>query len=259
MNERAINESDLCAYVDGRLDGDRLAAVEAALQADEALRGRAQDWRAQTEALHGLYDPIVDEPIPERLLISAAGKSERRPGPANGWRWAAAVAWLALGVVVGYGTRVYQVAADPVMQHANLPRQAAIAHAVYVPEVRHPVEVGAEQQAHLTGWLSKRLGTPVTAPQLEDEGYRLMGGRLLPSDAGPGAQFMYQNEGGQRLTLYLNHDRSDTGDTAFRYAEEQGIGVFYWVDGGTGYALSANLPRDRLLAIANRVYQQLNP
>ena len=45
-------------------------------------------------------------------------------------------------------------------------RRAANAHAVYVPEVRHPVEVGADQEAHLVQWLSKRLAVPVRAPAL---------------------------------------------------------------------------------------------
>ena len=37
-------------------------------------------------------------------------------------------------------------------------RQAVLAHVVYSPEVRHPVEVRAAQQEHLVQWLSKRLG-----------------------------------------------------------------------------------------------------
>ena len=40
---------------------------------------------------------------------------------------------------------------------ATLPQRAALAQAVYEPEVLHPVEVGAEQEAHLVKWLSKRL------------------------------------------------------------------------------------------------------
>jgi anti-sigma factor RsiW len=42
-------------------------------------------------------------------------------------------------------------------------QDAAIAHAVFTPEQRHPVEVGAGEQAHLLQWLSRRLGTPLQA------------------------------------------------------------------------------------------------
>ena len=84
-----------------------------------------------------------------------------------------------------------------------------------------------------------------------------MGGRLLPAEDGPAAQFMYENGTGERLTLYL---RSGIGDeTAFRYHGEGGIGAFYWSDEGFGYAIAARADRCPLLRIAEIVYQQTPP
>jgi anti-sigma factor RsiW len=51
-----------------------------------------------------------------------------------------------------------------------------------------------------------------------------MGGRLLPAEDGPAAQFMYENGTGERLTLYFRNGIGD--ETAFRYHEEVGIGAF---------------------------------
>lgn len=65
------------------------------------------------------------------------------------------------------------------------------------------MEVAADQEAHLVAWLSKRLGTPLKVPRLDTLGFGLVGGRLLPGDQGPVAQFMYQDGQGQRLTLYV--------------------------------------------------------
>ena len=48
----------------------------------------------------------------------------------------------------------------------------------------HPVEVGAGDPDHLVAWLSARLGRPVRAPSLDEYGYQLLGGRLLPGEAG---------------------------------------------------------------------------
>jgi anti-sigma factor RsiW len=70
---------------------------------------------------------------------------------------------------------------------------------------------------------------------------------------------MYQDAHGQRLTLYVSTDVSGNHETAFRYAREDGVSVFYWVDGPLGYALSANTPREQLLTIAESVYRDLNP
>jgi anti-sigma factor RsiW len=125
--------------------------------------------------------------------------------------------------------------------------------------VRHPVEVGADQEQHLVAWLSKRLGAEVRAPNLESVGYSLVGGRLLPGEPGPAGQFMYQSAQGKRVTLYVR-TRADNRETAFHYATEGNVRVFYWIDRSFGYALSsADLGREALLKVANTAYAQLNP
>ena len=45
-------------------------------------------------------------------------------------------------------------------------QRAAIAHVVYSPDVRRPVEVGADQEQALVTWLTKRMGSAVRAPSL---------------------------------------------------------------------------------------------
>jgi anti-sigma factor RsiW len=145
-------------------------------------------------------------------------------------------------------------------ESAVMARRAAIAHATYSPEVRHPVEVGAADEAHLVAWLSKRLGVQVRAPKLDDVGMSLVGGRLLPGETGPVAQFMYQSPNGRRLTLYVRQEHSTNSETAFRYAREHDVGVFYWIDRDRGYAIaSGDLNRDELLKVADLVYKQLEP
>lgn len=47
--------------------------------------------------------------------------------------------------------------------------------------------------------------------------------------------------------------------TAFRYAREDGLGVFYWVEGPFAYALSGPQPRAELLSSAEVAYRQLRP
>jgi anti-sigma factor RsiW len=138
-------------------------------------------------------------------------------------------------------------------------KQAALAHVVYTPEMLHPVEVGKDQEEHLVKWLSKRLGASAKPPHLGNVGYELMGGRLLPGNQGPAAQFMYQDARGMRLTLYLSNKPADKGEAAFRYAQEGKISVFYWIDNDMSYALSGEMEKADLLHIANAVYQGLNP
>lgn len=265
MNSKlAITEADLQAYTDGRLSDRRVADIEAYLTATPEEAERINAYRRQNDELRKLFDPVLDEPIPQRLAESA--KQPVTPTSSAGRRtWltriAATVAWLALGTAMGWfwrdaSVRTEQVAA-PTKTPASFVHNAALAHATYVPEKRHAVEVAADQEAHLVTWLSKRLGKPVRIPVLAEQGYALVGGRLLPGEDGrPAAQFMYEDPRGARLTLYVKTE-AKSSDTAFRYAEENGVSVFYWIDGAFGYALSGSLEKARLLEIANVVFHNI--
>ncbi len=259
MKPQPIVEDELHSLADGRLAAPRRSELEAWLTEHPQEAEQVQAWRGQNALLHLAYDRVLEAPLPTRLLDAA-----RRPGRYSTRRFAAAVAWLTLGGIMGFFMRgEYPRPASPPPQ-ALLPQQAALAHAVYSPEVRHPVEVGAEQEAHLAAWLSKRLGAALKPPHLEEAGYALLGGRLLPGEGGAVAQFMYQDARGSRLTLYVRNDTVATNtpttrETAFRFAREGKISVFYWLDGRFGYALSGETEKPELLRIANIVYRQLNP
>jgi anti-sigma factor RsiW len=135
---------------------------------------------------------------------------------------------------------------------------AIAAHRTFSVETRHPVEVGANEEAHLVQWLSKRLGHRLIAPDLTPLGFRLMGGRLLSADTGPAAMFMYENGKGTRLSCYyISADVA--GETEFQYREQNGISAFYWVEDGLAYAIAANADRDLLLKVAEIVYQVNSP
>jgi anti-sigma factor RsiW len=250
--DAVVKESELHAYLDGQLDPSRREAVEAYLQAHPAEAKRLRDYQAVDAGLQALFAPLLAEPVPARL--------KARPLAAR-WRpvlKAAAVAGLmvASGLAGWFAHGVNQPAVQRLA--SSLPQQAIAAHVVYTPEVLHPVEVGAEQQEHLVKWLSKRLGAEVQAPALEQAGFQLMGGRLLPTEGGnPAAQFMYQDSAGRRLTLYVRKDAKSNQDTAFRFGEAGGVHTFYWIDRDLGYALSGEVERDRLSRAAHLLYQQL--
>jgi anti-sigma factor RsiW len=248
MSTLPVTEAELHAYIDGGLPEARRSEVELYIERHPDEASRLAAYRAQNEALRALYDPVLDEPVPQRLT--------RRPPTLL--RYAAVVAWLALGGIIGWVAHDYG-ASDLRADMPSWAKRAAVAHVVYSPEVRHPVEVAADQEAHLVTWLSKRLGADLKVPQLSALGYGLVGGRLLPGDHGPVAQFMYQDGKGQRLTLYVRTNAEDTQETAFRYARDNNVGVFYWLDHKLGYALSGEMDKAELLKVATAVYRQLNP
>lgn len=255
-----LTEAELLAYVDGQLPGARIADVEAWLNAHPEEGERIAAYKRQNDEMRALFNPVLNEAVPGRLQLVAKRAAR--------WRtYAVAAGFTLLGLAVGTvaGWQIHAQRVPVATGSSGIAKNAAVAHATYSPEVRHPVEVGADQEAHLTAWLSKRLGTTLRAPKLEANGLNLVGGRLLPGEAKPAggpspvAQFMYQTQGGRRLTLYVRTEAANN-QTAFRYATEGNVGVFYWIDRNVGYALSsADLNREELLAVANTVYKQLNP
>jgi anti-sigma factor RsiW len=260
------DEAELHAYVDGQLDAARSAQVEARLAGDEDAARRVREWMEQRAALRGLHRELLDEPVPQHLLLAAQHLDRRSSRVAQWQRWGGMAAALLLAFGLGWGshvqwqTRVAEITSSPNVN--AFARQAVVAHAVFSPEVRHPVEVDASQQQHLVQWLSKRLNRPLKLPNLAASGgYELVGGRLLSGGNGPRAQFMYQNTAGERVTLYVGAVDVGGGkgmsETAFRFTSENGVSSFYWVDQGYGYALSGKLPRQGLLTLAEAVYKQL--
>ena len=282
MNEHSISEQDLNAYVDGQLPPARRIAVEAYLSENPEAAAQVQAYQEQNHAIKALFNPLLNEPMPERLLHAAAQAPGQAPpaAPAGSaphdlaswspWslqRLAASVVlavasagagWIAHdqlhpgAITLAADTRGSDTPAASPLAH-----RAAVAHVVYSPEVKHPVEVGADQEEQLVKWLSKRLNADIRAPKLGELGYELIGGRLLPGSSGPVAQFMYHDATGQRLTLYVSTENRDNKDTAFRFAQEGPVNVFYWIDGKFGYALSAGIDKGELARIAGAVYAQL--
>ncbi|WP_242500001.1 anti-sigma factor [Methylibium sp. Pch-M] len=254
-------ETELHAWVDGQLAPGRAAEVAQWLAAHPDEAARVAAWQAQRAGLQALHADLLAEPAPPHLTRALIAPPRR----ARRFEALAAGLLLALGALLGYGAAEWRRPPPEAAQVAapGFVREAMAAHAVYVPDQRHPVEVDAAQQAHLVQWLSKRLGAPLRVPALDGEGLRLVGGRLLPGEAGQArAQFMYEDAQGQRVTLYVSVLGSAaapgaSAPAAFQWRGDGPTHSFYWVDGRQGYALSADLPRARLQALATAVYRQL--
>lgn len=261
MKQHPITEADLHAYVDGVFPQSRRAEIDAYLAQRPEEAKRLQAYRQQKEDLRALFNPVMDEPTPTSILSRPRHRT---------WSMRRIAASMTIAVVSGaagwllHGDAALELLAMSPMsrlaENATVPalaRQAAIAHVVYSPDMRHPVEIGADQEDQLVTWLSKRLGTPIRAPKLGKLGYELIGGRLLPGQSGPVGQFMYHDASGHRLTLYVSTEQSNNRDTGFQFAEEGQVNVFYWIDGKFGYALSASIGKRELSRIATAVYEQL--
>ena len=113
------DDETLMAYADGELDDALRTEISAAMARDPALARRVEEHRALRAEVAGAFAPVLNQPVPERLLASAhnaAPTAERAPrgnvvqfparttrAPSTPWRareWLAMAASLVLGMLL---------------------------------------------------------------------------------------------------------------------------------------------------------------
>ncbi len=151
-------------------------------------------WLAQRDALRQLHREVLDEPVPATLLAAAGAGASRAARDAAWLRWGGMAAAVLIAFGAGLDRQLQRLRATgssarmarAVPAAREFVHAATVAHAVYAPEKRHPVEVAAAEQQHLLQWLSKRLDRPLRLPDLSAQGYT--SGRRPPAAGQPGAQ-----------------------------------------------------------------------
>lgn len=254
MNDRIqpVSDAELHAYVDGELSRQRHIEVESWLASHPQAAKQVEGYRAINARLHAQFDPVLNEPfdLPE---------STERPRFAAPLRAAVLAGAMLLSGVIGWQFERIQAAPEPQLALSNLVQPAAFAHLVYANDAHRPVEIPAIQRATLNNWVSERLHRPLQAPDLSDEGFEFVGGRLLPSTNRMAAQFMYQDTQGQRLTVYARRMANNGGLREFQYEEQDGLHIFYWLDDAMGYAVTGSQDASNLIQVANAVHAALRP
>lgn len=134
-----VTDEELMAYVDGELDPARHEALREAVAASPDLSRRVAGQQALRERLGRRFDPVLDEPVPSRLVNLAARARADRLDMAVRRRWSrdawrngfALAAGIALGVALG--PALLQLAGEPpdiVANGADLAADGVLADAL---------------------------------------------------------------------------------------------------------------------------------
>src|ERR1035437_1712369 len=115
-----LTETDLHAYAEGQLNDSRRVQVEAHLAHDPAATESVRVWREQNEALRALYNPVLNEPVPQRLL---AARVPRRRWPS----FALAAGAIGLSFALGWVSQSYRT--DRFVEAASAAARAEIGRA----------------------------------------------------------------------------------------------------------------------------------
>jgi anti-sigma factor RsiW len=233
---RPVQEDELHAYVDDRLDPTRRTEVEAYLRANPVLRRRIEGWRQQTEALRAALAFKLHEPVPSSLHLGRLleQRAMQRHGGVFGNLWRAAavlVLTLGLGVAAGWTARGTQRMGEV----TRLGMEAAAAHAVFGADQTRPIEIGPQDRPELVQWIDRKLHRTINVPDLTAQGYRLIGGRVLATMIGAAAMLVYEDDHGGRITVFLQPMRSDTA--TMQSVSSGAASGYAWIDEHMGYGV----------------------
>lgn len=255
MNGRSFTDRDIHLALDGELPEDERAAYQMWLEANPDMKARSLRFAADNAALRGLFSGVLDEPVPARLTAAVKGDAPKRKATPPWWRMAAAAALLVAGGLGGYmiGASGLGFGPDPDDRMAEL---AIAAHQTFAADKNRPVEVDGSDPAYLTGWLSKRTGLKLVAPDLSNNGFQLLGGRLVPAGGSTAALMLYADEQGNRISVYVIAEGSERSKGTLTLASG-GPEAIYWQDEGYGCVIVGTLPPQQLGIVARDAYKQL--
>lgn len=110
---------DLHAWIDGQLPSSGLAELGQVLARDPQEAMRAMAYHAQVHGLHALYDPILEEAVPPRLLaVLEAGRPRWAASP---WTLGSAATLAGLSLLLCHGHFMVGAMAEPVLAAEESP------------------------------------------------------------------------------------------------------------------------------------------
>ena len=249
-------------YIDGKLSKEKLEAMQGFLDEtpgareelsrmlaeDDLLAAQVSEARQEGESLRGFGGKISRE---ARLSARNAITGSKRSGRPRSWLWIG-VAALAIIVLFLYQWKGGEAPSDWLLT-------APIDDMRTVVDAGRGAGVASDDAALIGDWFVGRVSfAPPRPPQGGDTAH-LVGGRLAYFVERRVAAYLYE-AGGRQLTLYVmaRHDLPDTGADGVVFAplEERlpraldGYRQVIWTTGPLFYSLTADLPQDWLIEIA---------
>jgi anti-sigma factor RsiW len=231
------DELQLHAYLDGELGTTESVEFERRLAEDSELRAMLAELRAITTRIRS---QAQRHPAPPRLRDRILGRVRREQprGRAHlAWWWSglaaaasatALVAWFAPALIQQAGG--WQPSAQEVLDdHLRAQLQGRW------------IDVASSDRHTVKPWLSARLGFSPTVPDLSEQGFELIGGRLDVIDARPIAALVYQRRQ-HMISVFVWPDGARVNGST----ERRGYHMVRWGVGGLSYWAVSDLNENEL-------------
>jgi anti-sigma factor RsiW len=276
------SDETLIAYLDGELDADARSEVESWLEADAELRDRVAALAASAEALRAAFEPVLHEPVPERLLAAARGTpaagaeivnfkaAQKPPRPLMQRPWARfAMAAGITGLLIGGGVGYYATSG-----YDESTRTAAVASAAaanWLDNIagyhKMLISAGGNDQALVdvppdpndpNRKVVQKLPSHFKLPNLKPWGLDFQGARYLVVGGQPATQLFYTTDNKKLGPLTVVIGATNQPDIAPTFDRRGDLNMLYWRHHGHAYALVGTADIGYLWNISNDIEYQLD-
>lgn len=249
----SVEDTDLLAYVDGRISPEDRARVEAAAASSPVVATRLAAMRASALPYAEAFERQVVPPMPAHLAehisdllrVSATAPTAATRGRPRVW-WGAAAAAVATFVVCGGALKVWmeKSAASPWVE------AVASYQELYARETLSSITADqALTQKILSD--SRAAGVTVAIPDLRSTGLEFKRVQRLSFHGQPVIQIVYLPQTGDPVALCIMRESSVRGAPHLQQIGPMKAAV--WHDGTMGYVLIAkNTPVD-LMDLGRRI------
>lgn len=189
------------------------------LLANPDVAQRAQRHAGMQQHLQHHYDPVLEEPIPQRLLIG-----NRRSHS----RWPARMA-VAATLVVAVSSAWWLQAGDAL----NNPVRPQAQPVVQVEPVHEQMTNAGD--------------TSIQHPNLSAHGYNLVATRVIQTSNTPTVRFTYANPRGEQVRIYA---QPESRQLAHTNQAASVVSQVHWQHDGVGYTMVGRLPERSLQVLA---------
>lgn len=233
LNERDsfLSETEIHAYVDGRLDAAGCARVEAWMTHHPARAEEVRGWQRDVQQLRAALGdlPTSDQPAFDPVVIRARRRHRARTRLAL-----AAMLVLTLGAGGFGGWQARNLA----MPAAAAPMADALqAYRMFAMNRQTQLDLTQRHAGELQAWLDQHFQDAGRLPNLDDAGFHPVGGRLLATDSGPAAMVLYKDQHGGTISFYIRPPSPNAGALPRGQRREGELAATYWSGNGYNYAL----------------------
>lgn len=253
MKPNAMNcpevRRELHAFLGGELSRPKIEAIQSHLEG-------CPDCRRDMAAIAALNDRAHEERAGSRTRAGAGLAARRGPPGRQRARWT----WLwvtAAALIVAFF-----VLRTPAELTGEMERRllAAPVHELQTfIEAGRPLDVASSDPEFLRQWFQGKIDFPLPAPPASLEAAELAGARLCYFLDRKVASFIYLDQGGI-LSLYVMDaaDLPRLGEDGSPLANQEpqeleGFTQLVWHQSGLFYSLVSDLPRDRVIALAQEL------